>query len=563
MSAPRGRSRQRGGALLIIAALLLLGIGWGAMNALAKVAAPTRAERETRTGAALERAKKALLGYVAQQAALSTNAVPGQMPCPEALTSIDTAAAGDEGTCTNGAVAVGRLPWRTLGIETLYDGYGEPLWYVLGPGFRSAPLNFGSAAQLPFTSGGTASNVVAVIIAPGAPLNTNSVSGTAPSGCSAVNQQVGTRNTAPLSAANFFECGNASGSYVHHGTSDWTNDRVIAITAAEWADAVAPAVGDRLQRQVAPAMMDFRNSTSLASWGERFLPNASTLDASVWNSQPETNDLCGDNDTRSGMPPTITVAAATAAGTCSTTWSGGSLFGLGVLLSFGGCAFSGTDLRCSFTMLLPGIATPGLNLTAPRIGYSFRSFNASDIRIEVNGGAPQAVTVSSYSGTGVSSADGSGGMSFQLQFPWLTVASNVVIVIPSPQDALLADTRSAWWINNGWDRFTYYGVSQAATHDPGFTVCNPGGTVTNCLTVNNLPSPNTANDKRLVLALTGRQLSGTTQPSYTLSNYWEAQNASLGVVYEFGATSSTFNDRVAACPFKYRNHAGTDVDVCT
>ena len=558
MTAPGRRSRQRGGALLIIAALLLLGIGWGAMTALAKVAAPTRAERETKTGAALHAAKKALLGYVAQQAATST--VPGQLPCPEALTSIGTTAAGDEGTCVNTTTAVGRLPWRTLGIDALYDGYGEPLWYVLGPGFRSAPLNFGSAAQLPFTSGGTASTVVAVIIAPGAPLNTAaSVSGTAPSGCSAVAQQVGTRNTAPLNAANFFECGNASGSYVHHGTSDWTNDRVIAITAAEWADAIAPVIGDRLQRQVAPAMNDYRTTTSLNAWGERFLPNASTLDASVANSQPENNNLCGNVDMRSGMPPTATVAS----GTCDTSWSGGSLFGLGLLLSFGGCSLSGTDLRCSFTMLLPGIASPGFQLTAPRIGYTFRSFSPSDIRIEVNGGAAQTVTVTSYSGSGVSSADGSSGMQFQLQFPLLTLGANVVVVIPQPKDALLADTRSAWWINNGWDRFTYYGVSQAATSDPGTTVCNPGGTVTNCLTVNNLPTPNTTNDKRLVLVLTGRMRAGTTQPSFTLSNYWEAQNASLGVVYEFGATSSTFNDRVAACPFKYRNHAGTDVDLCT
>jgi hypothetical protein len=139
----------------------------------------------------------------------------------------------------------------------------------------------------------------------------------------------------------------------------------------------------------------------------------------------------------------------------------------------------------------------------------------------------------------------------------------VVVVIPQPSDALLADTRTAWWINNGWDRYTYYGVSQASTHDPGATVCNPGGTVTNCLTVNNLPSPNTSNDKRLVLVLAGRQLSGTTQPSYTVSNYWEGQNASVGVIYDFGASSSTFNDRAAACPFKYRNHAGTDVDLCT
>ena len=128
------------------------------------------------------------------------------------------------------------------------------------------------------------------------------------------------------------------------------------------------------------------------------------------------------------------------------------------------------------------------------------------------------------------------------------------MIVPYATDALLADTRSAWFVNNGWDRFTYYGVSQAATHDPGAAICNPGGTVTNCMTVNNMPSP--TNDKRLVLVLTGRQLAGTTQPSYTLSNYWERQNASVGVIYEIGSADSTFNDRVAACPFTYTPSSG-------
>ena len=59
--APASR-RQRGGALIIIAALLLLGVAWGAMSALSRGSAPTRAEREVKTGAALQAAKQALLG---------------------------------------------------------------------------------------------------------------------------------------------------------------------------------------------------------------------------------------------------------------------------------------------------------------------------------------------------------------------------------------------------------------------------------------------------------------------------------------------------------------------
>lgn len=540
--------RQRGAAALLLLTVVVLGIAWFAVGALGK-APVAAAEREVVTGKALKAAKEALLAYVAQYAARSTTAEPGQLPCPESATLANPGEAST--SCSASALVVGRLPWKTLGIDELRDGQGEPLWYMMR-GFRNPPINFDTPGQL--TENGAA--VVAMIIAPGAPLNTSGDAGTPPAGCSKLNQQVAARNSAPLVATNFLECGSASGAITSPGDARWTNDRVASITQAEWADAIAGAVADRLQRQVAPAMNDFRTTTSAASWGESFLPNASTISSAVAGSQPESNNLCGNVNVRSGMPPTATVAS----GTCDTNWNGGNLGGLGALLAFGGCWTTAADVRCSFTMILPGIATPWLELSAPRIGYSFRSFDPADIRIEVNGGASQPVTVTNYSAFGVANGDGSATIRFTMQFPALAAAANVVVIVPYASDALLADVRSAWFINNGWDRFVYYGVSQAATHDPGTTVCNPGGTVTNCMTVNNMPAP--TNDKRLVLVLMGRQLAGTAQPSYTLSNYWERQNASVGVIYEVGAADSTFNDRVAACPFIYTNESGTSIQPC-
>jgi hypothetical protein len=555
--------RQRGAALILFATVLILGVAWFAVGALGK-AAVAIPERETKTGLVLREAKQALLAYVAQHAARSTTTNPGQMPCPESLTLANPGEASS--ACSASAIVVGRLPWKTLGIDPLDDGYGEPLWYMLR-GFRNPPINFGTAGQLAHDG----SPVVAMIIAPGPPRNTASVAGTPTAGCTKQNQIVANRNAANLNAANFLECGVAGGSITTPANDTWTNDRVITITADEWADAIAPAIADRLQREVAPAMEDFRSTTSLASWGERYFPNASRVDIFTASTFPESNNLCGNVDVRSGMPPTATRAS----GACSTDWNGGSLFGLGLLLSFGSCWTTAADLRCSFTMLLPGVATPGFQLNAPNVGYTFRAFDPADIRIQVNGGASQNVTVTSYSGAGVNNADGSSAITFQLQFPLLAVAANVVVVIPWASDALLADARSAWYVNNGWDRFTYYGISQAASHDPGFAVCNPGGTVTNCMTVNNMAAP--TNDKRLVLALTGRRLSNQSWPSpaynaFTnpnpLTHYWERQNASVGVIYEVGDMApndpaDAFNDRVAACPFKYTNAGGVDVIVCS
>lgn len=545
----RRARRQRGAVAILLLTVMVLGIAWFAVGALGKASVGT-AEREVITGKALQAGKQALLAYVAQYAARFDTAEPGQLPCPESLTLASPGQASP--SCSASAVVVGRLPWKTLGIDELRDGQGEPLWYMMR-GFRSAPINFDTPGQL--THNGAA--VIGLIIAPGAPLNTLADPGTPPAGCSKLNQQVAARNIGPVDANNFLECGVTSGVLASPGDPRWTNDRVIAITAAEWADAIAGPVTDRLQRQVAPAVETFRSTTSLTGWGQRFLPNASTIDAALVGSQPETNNLCGNNDMRAGMPPTATVAS----GLCNTNWSTWSSWGvdLGVSLNFGGCSAQPAYLRCAYTVLLGGAApSPWIVATAPRIGYSFRRFDPATIEV-IRNGATVPNAVRNYSAS-VASGNGDGTIQFEIQFPLLSLVDTLEVRIPYPDDALLADSRSAWYLNNGWDRFTYYGVSQAATHDPGFTVCNPGGTITNCLTVNNMDAP--TNDKRLVLVLMGRPLAGTTQPSYTLSSYWERQNASFGVIYEVGAADATFNDRVAACPFTYTNQTGTPIQPC-
>jgi hypothetical protein len=566
------RTRQRGAALILFVTVLILGVAWYTVGALGKAPVAT-AERDAITGAALQKAKQALLGYLAAEAARTDHDKPGRLPCPESLASIGTANEGQAASnCSNVATTVGRLPWGTLGIDQLRDGYGEPLWLVISPGFRgvlpTTAINFATPAQLTYND--VAANAVAVIIAPGRPLNTLADPAALPAWCPAkVDQNSATRNTAPLAAANFIECGNATGSYRNPGSSQWSNDRALAITAAEWADAIAPGVADRLQRQVAPAMQAYYDTTSLGSWGLRFLPNASTFTAAP----PTTSTLCGANDTFSGMPPSATVVAAT----CSTAWDSASVSGLGALLSLGGCApwpnfVSPTEIHCEFTAILGGLATPRITVSAPRVGYSFRYIDTSMIMIEVNGPAlalpllPPYPTASTgnYSGS-VNAANGRGSFSFDVNFPALSILESVRIRIPVPADALLADARSAWFVNNGWDRFTYYAVSQAASHDPTGAVCTPGGTLTNCLTANGLPASTPANDKRLVLVLIGpRALTGQTQPSTTEADYLEYQNGNVGTTtYETRTQGADFNDRLAVCPFKYQDQSGADVLVCS
>lgn len=558
---PHGRVRAQGGAALILfATVLILGVAWFTVGALGK-AAPTAADRDARTGRALGAAKKALLAYVALKAADSAENFPGRLPCPESLGQMGTAAEGLSApvvtpsfpTCSS----VGRLPWETLGVDQLRDSYGEPLWYAVTTGTwalvnsgTNLTINPGTANAISYN--GTANAVVAVIIAPGPAVNTLSEPGTPAAGCSKVNQQTN-RYAVPLVAARFLECGNATGSYTTAGISPWSNDRTISITANEVMDAIAGAIADRLQRQVAPALNRWRTTTSVTSWGESFMPYASTFSSAA----PPSNNMCGNSGITEGMLPSIDVATSVSTGTCDTSWTSGSASGLGGLLSTSGCTVSATRMRCSFTVILGGLATPTITATAQNVAYAFRSFDPSQVTISVNGGAYTSATVQNLTGS-VSGGTGAATISFQVPFPLLSIASTVRVRITHPADALLADPDTAWFLNSGWDRFTYYAASTATMATPSGACAAPGNAA--CLTVNGMTTPN---DKRIVLIYMGRKLSTQTQPSTNVANYLEGDNATTGNgIYASGIVTSSFNDRVAACPFQYTPATGGAVTLC-
>ncbi|GBG01137.1 hypothetical protein AZSI13_04640 [Azospira sp. I13] len=144
--------------------------------------------QEGATQQALAQAKEALLGYgasivpAASCLNLASCARPGDLPCPD-LNDDGVA----EPSCAAGAL--GRLPWKTLGLPDLRDSSGERLWYALSRNFRpldrqvlNSDLGPGSQGTLALRdpggsgwihapqSGSGESGAVALIIAPGAPL---------------------------------------------------------------------------------------------------------------------------------------------------------------------------------------------------------------------------------------------------------------------------------------------------------------------------------------------------------------------------------------------------------
>ena len=141
--------REQGVALLTLLAVVAL----GAALALIAMANPRPSDltRGEITSKALAKAKEALIAYAATYQDTHTGQVPGYLPCP------DQAGGNPEGAAETNCGAkdvtvIGRLPWRTLGIEPPRDGAGECLWYTVSGAFKNNPkteiMNWDTPGQI-------------------------------------------------------------------------------------------------------------------------------------------------------------------------------------------------------------------------------------------------------------------------------------------------------------------------------------------------------------------------------------------------------------------------------
>ncbi len=134
MSGGRVQRSQQGAVLLIMLAILGLGSAWFLVSALNAETGGIEAQRKKHNAEVLRRAKQMVIGQVALQAAKADETNPGRLACPEPAGSAGGVLEGS--TAGNCALpAVGRFPWRTFGTEKLVDAFGEPLWYVVSPGW--------------------------------------------------------------------------------------------------------------------------------------------------------------------------------------------------------------------------------------------------------------------------------------------------------------------------------------------------------------------------------------------------------------------------------------------
>lgn len=264
-AARAGLARQRGAAALILLALISVVITYAVVDGLNRSAARMAQARAQKTAAALAQAKEALIAYAVTYGDDASRArrIPGFLPCPDRAVGPGAAPEGEADTgCGNFLVSVmGRLPWKTLGLDALKDGSGECLWYAVSGTYKNNPngvlnnnnssnnmMNWDTNGQfMVFDTNGNVlagstedERAVAVIFAPGAPLagqDRTPVAGTAACGgnytAAAYLETANAINNSTLVAA--ASPGSVTGvsSFVAGGASDSFNDKLQYITRAD------------------------------------------------------------------------------------------------------------------------------------------------------------------------------------------------------------------------------------------------------------------------------------------------------------------------------------------
>ncbi len=219
------RSPQRGFALMAFLALLTLA---GLSLFIRQInTMQSQSVRTQKSFNALAQAKQALIAWSVLQGDVGSDTYhrPGTLPCPD-RTFIGQANSGNAaGSCSSGGgTSLGRLPWKTLGIEMLRDANSEPLWYAVSDNFRNPNMHKASinsdakGTLLLYAADGTTlmtppgEELVAIVFSPNAPLAGQD------------------RITFPDAASNFLDSGNgrnntlASGPFISGPATDKSNN---------------------------------------------------------------------------------------------------------------------------------------------------------------------------------------------------------------------------------------------------------------------------------------------------------------------------------------------------
>jgi hypothetical protein len=235
-------------------------IGLGIFLGVARSDVGEKLKRDKRTEEALARAKQALIDYAIQFDQKNPGTTAGRLPCPDVDGNNGDGSVSTIGNpCRSTNIsALGRFPWRSLGMEDIRDGSGECLWYAVSGSFKNihpktdVPFNWDITGQFeiyaedknpPYitkVAGSNADNMVAaVIIAPGAVLSgqVRSLDANAQvcGGNYVAANYLDTENVSGINNGQLAvpPAANASSQFIQAKESNTFNDRLVYITAAD------------------------------------------------------------------------------------------------------------------------------------------------------------------------------------------------------------------------------------------------------------------------------------------------------------------------------------------
>jgi hypothetical protein len=560
----RNRNAQRGIGLILLLVVVVLAFTYVLMSRLPLATHQTAAKRE-HNAKVLNQAKQALIGWMVINAAQTDNN-PGRLPCPEGVNNIATAqegvAAPDPGDPT--CARVGRLPWRTLGLDKLADADAEPLWYAVSPGWAlqntSSLLTINSDKRGQMTVDGVAApnDVIALIIAPGRAMNVQ-----AAPGCTARNQA----RAAPaptMNPADYVECFNAATpAFSTVGPAASFNDQVLAVTTADLIPELEAAIQQRMQREIAPALKTVYAS---AAWGQTAANPVYPFAAQFALPPPDPgpgpgpgNSYQGVDGGYKGLLPFNCSATGCASDSryspafVNWTTSGGgpsiSVSGPGLVSGGGSCTLTGNQINCNGSYVAVGTVTFTITVRAINVAMALRRLDPSGVTLTTGsllslGTCSSPGTVTSISGSFRS--DGGADMTMKAQAsgllgppPGLLPLS--VTYCMTAQLGMFADDplldssnpTTGWFVRNEWYRLVWYQVA------PKNTVDNlTGGVPVGC--VNPTPPPpapdclgiNGTRNIRALMVLMGRSLSNppANRPNGDLMDYLEHNNCDRTLV---------------------------------
>jgi hypothetical protein len=576
-------------ALLAIAVMSFAYVLTSRLNAASQFVAVDR-DHNARV---MSQAKQALVGWMAMNAA-GTNDEPGRLPCPEAPGYFGDPA--QEGIAAGSCAPpnnVGRLPWRTLGMERPVDAAGEPLWYAVSPGWSlpgasTTVINSDTAGQLAFN--GVGNDAVALVIAPGAAIAVQ-----AGGGCAARSQA---RPAAgPPNVRDYLECGNEAGAFVASAAGQSFNDQVLRVATADLIPALEAAIQERMQREIAPALRGIYASAPWKWSATDFLTTANPLyPFAVPFGNPGLSSYRGAKmvDRWQGLLPVVYSETSPGSGVPCTgdprcdplfvRWTGGTLSGPSIYSASCNVVTSATTrldctfyYRCLLLLCTPptlsytiqaqasnvGMALRQINLAAP-IGSANVTANIASAEGVFNSAGGVALTLS-----GTATPDGSGAFLSALlgntfcglpiigpvlgcKPSLISVPIGVIADHPFLNAASAGAGATGWYLRNEWHRLTYYAAAEESTPDGlPFHGCD----ATDCLLFNNV------RNIRALLVLAGRSLDGTARPNGSFADFVEYDNGDFGTGFEgvgvgymqrwmrlskapMAAIGAPFNDRV-------------------